>query len=101
MELLLEMVLPLILYVVTIVLVVVLIVVALRFIKILDRTEEVIDNIEDKVNSFNGAFTIIRSAADGIASISDSFVYGVNTVLSKIFGKFNKKKYEEDDEYEG
>lgn len=101
MELLLETFLPLTLYVVTIILVIILIVVAIRFLKIMDKVDEIVDNIDEKVNSFNGAFTIIKSAADGISNISDSFVYGINTMLTKIFGKFNKKNYEEDDEYEG
>lgn len=101
MELLLETFLPLTLYVVTIILVIILIVVALRFLRLMDKIEEIVENIDEKVNSFNGAFTVIKRAADGISSISDSFVYSVNNMLSKIFGRFNRKKYEEDDEYEG
>lgn len=101
MELLLETFLPLTLYVVTIILVIILIVVALRFLRLMDKIEEIVENIDEKVNSFNGAFAVIKRAADGISSISDSFVYSVNNMLSKIFGRFNRKKYEEDDEYEG
>ncbi len=102
MELLLDMFLPFTLYLVTIILVIILIVVALRLIKMMDKVDKILDNVDEKINSFNGAFTVIRNAADGIASISDSFVYGVTTTLSKIFGRFNKRNnYEEDDEYEG
>lgn len=102
MELFVDTFLPFTLYVVTIILVIILIVVALRLLKIMDKVDEILDNVNEKVNSFNGAFTVIRNAADGIASISDSFVAGVTTALSKVFGRFNKKNsYKEDDEYEG
>ena len=101
MELLVDMFLPFTLYLVTIVLVVILIVVALRFLRMMDKVDAILDNIDEKVNSFNGAFTVIKSAADGIASISDSFVYNATTALSKVFGLFNKKKnYEENEDYE-
>lgn len=102
MEFLLEMVLPLALYLVTIVLIVILIIIALRFLKIMDKVDEILENVEEKVNSFNGAFTVIKSAADGIASISDSFVYNVTSLISKVFGKFNKRNsYKEDEDHEG
>ena len=80
----------------------VLLVIALRVLKVMDKIDEILENVEDKVNSFNGAFTVIKSAADGIASISDSFVYGATSLISKLFGKFNKKNgYKEDEDYEG
>ena len=87
-----------VLYVVAIILLVVFIVVGFKLIKLLDKIDRIADNVEDKVNSFNGAFSVIRNAADGIASISDTVTFGVSSAISKIVNKFTKKK--EEDEYE-
>ena len=56
------------------------------------------DNIEEKVNTFNGALSVVKTAADGIASISDSVLFGISSAVSKVFNRFTKKK--EDDLYE-
>ena len=87
-----------ILYVVAIILLVVLIVVAFKLIKILDKIDRIADNVEDKVNSFNGAISVIKTAADGIANISDTVTFGVTSAISKVFNKFIKKKEEDEDE---
>lgn len=87
-----------VLYVVAIVLLVILIVVAFKLIKILDKIDRIADNVEDKVNSFNGAVSVIKTAADGIANISDTVVFGVTSAVSKIVNKFVKKKEEDEDE---
>ena len=99
MEVFVNMFLPTILYIVAIVLLIVLIVVALRLLKVLDKVDRIVDNIDDKVNTFNSAFAVLKSAADGVASISDSFVFAATTAISKIFGKF-KGKYKEEEDYE-
>ena len=87
-----------VLYVVAIILLVVFIVVGFKLIKLLDKIDRIADNVEDKVNSFNGAFSVIRNAADGIASISDTVTFGVSSAISKIVNKFSRKK--EENEYE-
>ena len=87
-----------VLYVVAIVLLVVLIVVAFKLIKILDKIDRIADNVEDKVNSFNGAISVMKTAADGIANISDTVVFGVSSAVSKLVNKFVKKKEEDEDE---
>ncbi len=87
-----------VLYVVAIVLLVVLIVVAFKLIKVLDKIDRIADNVEDKVNSFNGAISVMKTAADGIANISDTVVFGVSSAVSKLVNKFVKKKEEDEDE---
>lgn len=87
-----------VLYVVAIVLLVVLIVVAFKLIKVLDKIDRIADNVEDKVNSFNGAISVMKTAADGIANISDTVVFGVSSAVSKLVNKFVKKKEEYEDE---
>ena len=99
MEFLVDVLLPVILYVVAIILLIILIVLSIRAIKILNKVDRVVDNIEDKVNSFNGAFSVLKTASDSIASITDSFVFGITGAISKLFGKF-KGNYKEDEDYE-
>lgn len=96
MEFLVNILLPVILYVVAIILLIILIIVGLRLIKILDKVDGIVDNIDDKVNTFNRLFITLGNAADSISSISDSFVITVTTALSKIFGKFRKNEKEDD-----
>ena len=93
----LSLVLSLLLYVVAIALLVVLIIIGIRFIKILDKVDELVDNVEDKVNSFDTAISVLSKTANGIANVGDSVVVGITSILSKIF---NKKNKEEDDYYE-
>lgn len=96
MESLVNIYLPAVLYVVAIVLLVVLIIVGLKAIKVLDRIDCLADNLEDKINSVNGAISVIKTASDGIANITDTFIYNTSNVISKLFGK-NKNDYKEDD----
>ena len=90
--------LPVILYIVAIILLIILIIVGLRLIKILDKVDAIVDNIDEKVNTFNSAFAVLKRAADGVASISDSFVFTATSAISKLFGKFRNNK--EEDYYE-
>ena len=67
--------LPIILYIVGIILLIVLIILGIKCIGILDKVDRVVDNIEEKVNTFNGAISIISKFSDGISSIVDSFIF--------------------------
>ena len=99
MEFLVDILLPVILYIVAIILLIILIVLCVRLIKVLNKVDRVVDNIEDKVNTFNGALSVLKTASDSVANITDSFVFGVTSAVSKIFGKF-KGNYKEDEDYE-
>ena len=92
----LDVVLPVILYIVAIILLIVLIFVGLRLIKILDKVDRVVDNVEEKINTFDSALSVMKRTADGIANISDSFIFGISSTISKVFRKFKKEdKYYE------
>ena len=89
--------LPILLYVVAIVLLVVLIVLGIKLIKVVDKVDGLVVNVEEKINTFNGALSVMKQAADGISSISDTVVYTVTTAVSKLVNKFIKNK---EDHYE-
>ncbi|MBQ6323949.1 MAG: hypothetical protein IJI22_03855 [Bacilli bacterium] len=91
---LLDVFLPVILYVVAIILLIVLIVLGIRVIALLDKVDRIVDNVEGKVNAFNGAFSVLERATNGFASITDSLIFNASTFVSKLFN--NKKKGKED-----
>ncbi len=89
--------LPVLLYTFGIILLIVLIILGIRLIQILDRCDKVIDNVEEKVNSLNGVFSVINKTSYGLSMISDKVISGVVGMVSRIF---NKKKDKEEDYYE-
>ena len=89
--------LPVLLYTFGIILLIVLIILGIRLIQILDRCDKVIDNVEEKVNSLNGIFSVINKTSYGLSTISDKVISGVVGMVSRIF---NKKKDKEEDYYE-
>ena len=90
---LLDLYLPVLLYIAAIILLSVLIVLGIKLVKILDKVDRLVENVEEKVNSLNTAFEIIDKASNGLAILGDNIV---TTVTSFISGIFNKKKLEED-----
>ena len=81
----LNFVLPVLLYIFGIILLIVLI------IQILERIDHLVDDIEHKINSLNGLFTIIDRTTDGLALITDRFVGAATNAISKIFKKGKKE----------
>ena len=90
-------ILPILLYVAGIVLLVVLTVLGIRLIQVLNKVERVVDNVEEKVNSFNSVFDVVSKATDTLAVVGDTVVGAVSGVITKFLNKrFNK----EEDYYE-
>ncbi|MBO5120230.1 MAG: hypothetical protein J6C28_00905 [Bacilli bacterium] len=93
----LNVILPVLLYVAGIVALIVLTVLGIRLIQILNKVDRVVDNVEEKVNSLNTAFDVIGKASDTLALVGDSVVNGIASVVTRFFNKrFNK----EEDNYE-
>ena len=97
MEALLE-AMPIVLYFLGAVLLVVLIVLVIKLIGTVDRTNEVLDDIEKKTKSLNGLFDVIDTFTDTMSIISDSVV----TTITSFLGHFRKgkKRKKENDYYE-
>ena len=87
-------VLPILLYVLGSVLLVVLIILGIKIIKVVDRTDALIQDVEEKTASLNGLFHMIDTITDTLPLISDRFVDNVTGLLSKLFHR--RKKEEED-----
>ena len=60
----------------------------------MNKIENVVDDINVKVNKLNGLFSIIDVTTDRLALLSDKVVDGISSLVRKIF---SKKKRKEDD----
>ncbi len=87
-------VLQVILYILGSILLIVLIVLGIKLIITMNKIENVVDDINVKVNKLNGVFSIIDLTADKLVLISDKLVDGISSLIRKIFAK----KKREDDE---
>ena len=87
--------LTILLYVLGAILLVVLIILGIKLIITMDKFEKLVDNINTKVSSLNGLFSVIDFTTDKFTSISDKVVDGVSSLVGKVF---NRKKEEEFDD---
>lgn len=95
----LEVYLPIVIYVLLIILLIIGIVLGVRVLGAMDKVDEVLDNVEKKVNSLNGLFGVIDFTTDKISAFSDKVVDIVSSFIGRI-GKKKKTKYvESEDEY--
>lgn len=84
------------LYILGSTLLIVLIILGIKLIITMNKIENVVDDINVKVDKLNGLFNIIDYTTDKLAIVSDKMVEGVSYVLKKMFFKKNKNKEEED-----
>lgn len=90
--------LPIVLYIVGIITLIIIMILGIKLIGVLDKVDRVVDNIEDKVNSLNLAFSLVDKATESITSIGNTVLGAVNNAVSKVFKKKNNN--EEEDYYE-
>lgn len=83
-------ILPIFVNLLLIILLVVGIVLGIRGIKTLDRVNNVVNEVEAKLNKMNSFFHIMDFAADKLSGLTDKMVDGIAYLFSKIF--FRKKK---------
>lgn len=75
----------------TIILLIVGIILGIRLIQVINKADRVLDNVEAKVNSLNGVFSIVNKAGDGLEYIGNKVI----DTFTSIFSRFLKKKKEE------
>jgi len=84
-------VLPIILYVLGSILLVVLIILGIKLIITMNKIEDVVDDINGKVKSLNGLFSMIDYTTDKLALLSDRFVDTISSLIRKIFVRKEEK----------
>jgi len=82
------------LYVLGSILLVVLIILGIKLINTMNKIDGVVDDINKKVNSLDGLFSVIDMATDKLSLLSDRMVDGITFLIKKIFKP--KKRKEED-----
>lgn len=78
-------ILPIILYVLGSILLVVLIILGIKLIITMNKIENVVDDINTKVKSLDGFFSIIDFTTDKLAMLSDRLVETIASLIKKIF----------------
>ena len=87
-------VLPIVINILLIVLITVFIIVGIKIIQILNKTQEVVDDIQEKVSSFNAFFAIINGVNERFGLITEK-IYGV---IEGLISKLVHRKDNDDDE---
>ena len=95
----LELYLPIVIYVLLIILLIIGIILGMRIISAMDKIDAVLDNVQRKVNSLNGLFSVIDFTTDKISAFSDKVVDVISGFISKIVVRKNYKYVEEEDEF--
>ena len=91
-------ILPIILYILGSILLGILIVLGIKLINVMNKMEKVVDDINTKVSSLNGVFSIIDATTDKLALLSDRMVDGISLIIRKLFAKKNKKSKEKEND---
>lgn len=92
-----NLILPIILHFVVIVAVIILIVLLLKSIDFVDKVNIVMDDLNKKVKSLDGAFKVLDDATDRVSLYIDKVTDGI---ASFILGLFSNKKKKGEEEYE-
>lgn len=76
-----------------------LIILTFKLIKTVDKVNKIADNVEGKVSSLDGMFSIIDVVTDKLATLNDFLVDKIVDFIGMIFNrKKNKKEEVEEDE---
>ncbi|MBE6161788.1 MAG: hypothetical protein E7158_06185 [Firmicutes bacterium] len=92
--------LPIIIYFLLIIILVIGIILGIKSINTLNKVEKVVDDVNDKVKSLNGFFSIIDFTTDKIALLTDKTVEGISALISRLFINRKKKKKGNEEENE-
>ncbi len=85
-------VLSIVLYTLGSILLIVLIILGIKMIFTMNKISLLVEDINTKLKSLNGLFSIVDFTTDKLATITDKFVDGMTSLIRRIF---NRKKEEE------
>ena len=93
----LQVFLPIIINVLLVVLLIIAIIIGLKTIDMMDKINQVVDSVSNKIDSLNGVFKVIDFATDKFNELTNKAVEGIVSGIGHIFKKKNKKsKLEEE-----
>lgn len=91
-------VLPIIINILLVILLVLLIIISLKTIKTMDKIKMIVDDVDDKVQTLNGAFDLIDRVVDKLSTMSDKMIDSIASFIQRVFKKKEKIKEEEENE---
>lgn len=83
--------LTVVLYVLGSILLVVLIILGIKLIITMNKIEVVVDDINKKVKTLDGFFSLVDTTTDKLAMLSDKFVEMTSSLVKKIFRRKEEK----------
>ncbi|MDD4283068.1 MAG: hypothetical protein PHX03_04680 [Bacilli bacterium] len=83
---------PFILYLLLIILVVVLIILILKLIRTVGKVDQVVEDVNYKVNKLNGLFEIIDYTTDTLVSFNDKIINFISNGITSFFKRKSRKK---------
>lgn len=89
-------ILSIILYALGSILLIVLIILGIKLIITMNKIEKITDDINSKLKSLNGFFSIIDFTTDKLATITDKFVDGVTSLIRRLFNKKKEEEYKDE-----
>lgn len=87
--------LQLLLYILGSILLIVLIILSVKVIITMNKIENIVDDINGKVHSLNGIFSVIDITTDKLALLSDKSINFITEIIKKIFYKRKEKNEDE------
>ena len=67
------------------------------FINMMNKINEITDDINTKLKSLNGFFSVIDFTTDKLATITDKFTEAVTSLIRRVFKRKKEEEYEEDE----
>jgi len=95
---LLQIYLPICIYILLIILLVIGIVLGVRLIGAMNKVDSLLSNVEKKINSLNSFFSVIDFTTDKISALSDRIVDLFTGLISRIGRKKSSVDIDDDDE---
>lgn len=92
--------LPIIIYILLIVLIVVAIIVSIKMIFTITKVDELIDDVNEKLSSFDKLFNIIDFTTDRFGVITEAIFSFITSKIKKVTRTKRKKNKKEEEDYE-
>lgn len=90
--------LPVVIYFLLIVLIIIGIVIAIRLLGIMNKVDEILYDINNKLSSVNGVFNLVDTVTTTANQICNSLFGVTGEIFKKIIQKKKRKKEEDDNE---
>lgn len=89
--------LPILIYLLLIILIIIGIVIGVKLLNFMTKAQDIIDNVDKKINTLNPLFDIINAASFKVNRVFDRFLDFFTSVFTKIFLKGKEREEDENE----